>query len=172
MTCYLLLRLLFLNAGAHKHGCGRHIPVVTDSKLRRLLDNLFVGLSRPNSHRHLLQGNFGSGPSSSLKQTKAVYDIAWKDLEETIANADKFAQPQKGRGRTGGDRHLLQGNFGSGPSSSLKQTKVVSDIAWKDLEETIAAADKFAQPQKGRGRTGDRRMLGLHHLPMHKVKAS
>jgi DUF971 family protein len=121
----------------------------------------------PGRDRHLLQ--FGSGPSSYLKQTKAASDLTWKDLEQTMAEADRFAQSQKGSRRTGGDRRMLQ--FGSGPSSYLKQTKAANDLTWKDLEQTMAEADRFAQPPKGSGRTrGDRRLLQFGSGPSSYLK--
>jgi DUF971 family protein len=120
----------------------------------------------PGRDRHLLQ--FGSGPSSYLKQTKAASDLTWKDLEQTMAEADRFAQPRKGSSRTGGDRRMLQ--FGSGPSSYLKQTKAANDLTWKDLEQTMAEADRFAQPRKGNGRAGDRRMLQFGSGPSSYLK--
>lgn len=137
---------LCLHAGGHnKHGCGRHIPVVpSSSKLRRLLDNLFGGMG---------------GPNNDLMQAKKVTALTKQDLQETESRAATFgatrSTPLAGR-----DRRLLDGTFGSGPSSFLKQTKAANDVTMKDLEQTMSEADRFGQPQKGRGRTGDRRLMG------------
>jgi hypothetical protein len=128
--------------GGHRHGCGRHIPVVFDS--RRLLDNMMSGLN---------------GPNSFLTQTRTAAKLTTKDLRETEAHAADFmASTSRFSGR---DRRLLDFLSGSsGPNSILKQTRDIGKLTMDDLKETEAHAADFMAPTKGSRFSGrDRRLL-------------
>jgi methenyltetrahydromethanopterin cyclohydrolase len=140
------LVLLLLPAGQGRtHGCSRHIPVVLNSKLRRLLDNPF---------------SLGAGPATALSQTKKAAALTAKDLQETEDHAADFLAKRPSR-FTGRDRRLLDNPFslGAGPATALSQTKKAAALTAKDLQETEDHAADFLAKRPSRFTGRDRRLL-------------